>query len=173
MPKSFSQSSSKISFFSMEDTPICAFILYLENSILMIVGRTHMGTIYYFWFLNWINLLIIILWLSKQWTDFWFLIYNKNRFYEVATLFDIQPICLDGKSWGMIVNKMLFLTIFGWFKVISINNWLVYRPESLIRNSFYAFGARLKPVWESAYLNRKERFTKRIIHRWADCTAFV
>ena len=27
---------------------------------------------------------------------------------------------------------MLFLTIFGWFKVISITNGLVYRPESLI-----------------------------------------
>ena len=32
----------------------------------------------------------------------------------------------------MNVNKMLFLTIFGWFKVISITNGLVYRPESLI-----------------------------------------
>ena len=135
MPKSFSQSSIKISFFSMEDTPICAFILYLENSILMIVDRTNMGTIYYFWFLYWLKFLIIIIWKSKQWTDFWFLIYNKNRFYEVATLFDIQLLCLDGKSRGMNVNKMLFLTIFGWFKVISIINWLVYRPESFIRNS--------------------------------------
>ena len=132
MPKSFSQSSSKISFFSMEDTPICAFILYLENSILMIVGRTHMGTIYYFWFLYWLKFLIIIIWKSKQWTDFWFLIYNKNRFYEVATLFDIQLLCLDGKSRGMNVKKMLFPTIFGCFKVISITNGLVYRPEQLI-----------------------------------------
>ena len=89
-------------------TPSTVWNWYVDNKIVYVVF-VPTYTLYYCPILTWIY-----------------------HIQEKQVLFDIQLLCLDGKSRGMNVNKMLFLTIFGWFKVISITNGLVYRPESLI-----------------------------------------